>query len=251
MGSVETRRRRGRRLTGPTGALAVLALGTGLALAACGGGGASSTTTAATFPDAAHSPRGRSVDYSQPPPPIASAVRRAARAAGCSVRSFPMEPVKLQPDGTYHVLGNPVYRVSLPPTSGLHYPVWADWGVYDRPVPFKFQVHNLEHGGIIVHIGRSVPATARAAIRRVWAAAPAYVLVTPEAFARFPIRGIVVTSWQRWMSCPRWAPRVGGAIAVYRDVYRGTGPEQVAAVDSGQDVPGLPRPAVPDPGARP
>jgi hypothetical protein len=234
----------------PTGRPAVLGLGAflALALAACGGGGGGSTTQPA---DTSHLPRGKSVDYFSPPPPIAPALRAAARAAGCSVRSFPMEPVKLQPDGTFHILGTPVYRVSLPPTSGLHYPVWADWGIYDRPVPFKFQVHNLEHGGIIVHLGSRLAPAARTAIRRLWTAAPAYMLVTPETFARFPANGVVVTSWQRWMSCRRWSPRIPAAIAVYRDVYRGTGPEQAAAYDSGQPVPGLPTPAVPDPGAHP
>jgi hypothetical protein len=230
------------------GALAVLALASSLALAACGGGGAASTAAAT---DRSHLPRAPSVAYFAPPPPVAPAVRRAARAAGCAVRGFPMEPVKLQPDGTLHVLGNPRYRVSQPPTSGLHYPVWADWGIYDRPVPFKFQVHNLEHGGIIVHLGRDLPPAARTAIRRLWAAAPAYMLVVPEAFAGFPARGVVVTSWQRSMSCPRWSPRVPAGIAAYRDVYRGTGPEGAAAYDSGRTVPGLPQPAVRDPGARP
>jgi hypothetical protein len=190
-----------------------------------------------------------SVDYFSPPPSIDPAVRRAAAAAGCSARGFPMEPVKLQPDGTFHVLYNPVYRVSLPPTSGLHYPIWADWGIYARPVPFRFQVHNLEHGGIIVHLGSRLTAAQRAAVRRVWQAAPAYMLVTPETFAQFPAHGVVVTSWQRWMSCRRWSPKVPAAIAAYRDAYRGTGPEQVAALNAGASAPGLPTPVVPDPGA--
>jgi hypothetical protein len=162
-----------------------------------------------------------------------------------------MEPVKLQPDGTFHIFGTPVYKVSLPPTSGLHYPVWADWGIYDQPVPFKFQVHNLEHGGVVVHLGSRLSSAARNAIRRLWTAAPAYLLVTPETFPQFPAQGVVVTSWQRWMSCRTWSPRVPAAIAVYRNVYRGTGPEQVPAYDSGGEAPGLPTPAIPDPKAHP
>jgi hypothetical protein len=234
--------------TRATGALAGLALASSLALAACGG--AASTASEAAFPDAAHQPRGESVGYFDPPPPIAPGVRRAAAAAGCTVRSFPMEPVKVQPDGSLHVAGSPAYRLSLPPTSGLHNPTWADWGIYSRPVPFRFQVHNLEHGGIIVHLGRGLAAGPRAAIRRLWSRAPAYLIVTPETFPAFPARGVVVTSWQRWMSCPRWSPRVPAAIAAYRDAYRGTGPEQAPAIDSGRTVPGLPAPALRDSGAR-
>ncbi len=37
-----------------------------------------------------------------------------------------------------------------PPSSGPHYPVWADFGVYDFPLPRGFWVHNLEHGAVVV-----------------------------------------------------------------------------------------------------
>ncbi|MBI4053725.1 MAG: DUF3105 domain-containing protein [Candidatus Doudnabacteria bacterium] len=37
---------------------------------------------------------------------------------------------------------------SNPPTSGSHYAVPADWGVYREPLPDEQLVHNLEHGGI-------------------------------------------------------------------------------------------------------
>jgi hypothetical protein len=37
-----------------------------------------------------------------------------------------------------------------PPSSGSHYPVWADFGVYDFPLPRGFWMHNLEHGAVVV-----------------------------------------------------------------------------------------------------
>jgi len=37
---------------------------------------------------------------------------------------------------------------SNPPTSGPHYAVPANWGIYDEPLPDEQLVHNLEHGGI-------------------------------------------------------------------------------------------------------
>lgn len=40
---------------------------------------------------------------------------------------------------------------SNPPTSGPHYGSPARWGVYDQPIPDETLVHNLEHGGIVVH----------------------------------------------------------------------------------------------------
>lgn len=42
---------------------------------------------------------------------------------------------------------HPAYN-SNPPTSGWHYVVPADWGVYDKPLVDEQALHNLEHGGI-------------------------------------------------------------------------------------------------------
>ena len=122
-------------------------------------------------------------------------------------------------------------------------------GLLCQPVPFRFQVHNLEHGGIIVHLGSRLPASARDAVVALWRRSPPFVLVTPETFSRFPPRALVVTSWQRWMVCNPYTPAALRAVAVYRDVYRGTGPEPAGALDSGAGADGLPMPAIPDEGA--
>jgi hypothetical protein len=37
-----------------------------------------------------------------------------------------------------------------PPSSGEHYPTWADYGVYDFALPRGYWVHNLEHGSVVV-----------------------------------------------------------------------------------------------------
>jgi len=37
-----------------------------------------------------------------------------------------------------------------PPSTGNHYPLWAAFGVYDRPVPRGFWVHDLEHGAVVI-----------------------------------------------------------------------------------------------------
>jgi hypothetical protein len=44
-----------------------------------------------------------------------------------------------------------------PPTSGLHNPVWIVWGMYDAPADRLRSVHNLEHGGIVIHYGPKAP----------------------------------------------------------------------------------------------
>lgn len=39
---------------------------------------------------------------------------------------------------------------SNPPTSGPHYPNWAEWGISDKALPVEFVIHNMEHGGVII-----------------------------------------------------------------------------------------------------
>jgi hypothetical protein len=44
----------------------------------------------------------------------------------------------------------PIVYSSNPPSSGEHYPTWADFGVYDFPLPRGYWMHNLEHGAVVV-----------------------------------------------------------------------------------------------------
>ena len=84
-----------------------------------------------------------------------------------------------------------------------------------------------------------------------WRQSPPFVLVTPETFPQFPAKAVVVTSWQRWMVCNPWSPKDIAAITTYRNVYRGTGPEGIGALNP-PDAGGAadrPEPAIPDPGA--
>jgi hypothetical protein len=43
----------------------------------------------------------------------------------------------------------PVYQTN-PPSSGNHYPIWADFQTYTTPVPWGHLVHDLEHGAIVI-----------------------------------------------------------------------------------------------------
>lgn len=37
-----------------------------------------------------------------------------------------------------------------PPAGGSHYGQWADFGMYDAPIPWGFLIHALEHGAVVV-----------------------------------------------------------------------------------------------------
>jgi hypothetical protein len=62
-----------------------------------------------------------------------------------SVRSLPIQGQQHIQIGQSHPLYN-----STPPTSGWHYAQPAPWGISAVPIPNETQVHNLEHGGIMV-----------------------------------------------------------------------------------------------------
>jgi uncharacterized protein DUF3105 len=85
------------------------------------------------------------------PPP---AVDRGASDAGvfslaggsCDVE------VAMPPDeGANHVPDcSPVNYRSKPPSSGSHYGSWPVFRVYDKPVPWGYLMHGLEHGAVVI-----------------------------------------------------------------------------------------------------
>ncbi|HVR61035.1 MAG TPA: DUF3105 domain-containing protein [Polyangia bacterium] len=60
--------------------------------------------------------------------------------------------VQQHPDeGATHIVQcTPTTYLTNPPSSGNHYPIWANYGVYDKPVPWGFLVHQLEHGAVVI-----------------------------------------------------------------------------------------------------
>ena len=136
-----------------------------------------------------------------------------------------------------------------PPTNGFHRPLWADWGFYQQPVPYAYEVHNLEHGAVVIHLGLNINRLAGTKVLRLWAASPPYLLIVPGLPADVSRRGATVTSWQRAMICKTWNPRTLNAVRTYRDTYRGTGPERAPSLNTGTGADDLPRPVLPNPSA--
>lgn len=178
-----------------------------------------------------------------PAPAISTPVEVAAKAASCTVKAYPSTtrdhadtPARSPAEG-------------VPPTSGEHFPVWADWGVYDRALPAGLVVHNLEHGGVAVYLGSDVADDVRQAVVDLWASSPPYVLVVDAAAAdEVPAAGLVVTSWQRALRCDQATsgPTIE-AVREFRNAYRGAGPEAVPSLDA--NATGLPTPLYSEPSA--
>ncbi|GAB4213330.1 MAG: hypothetical protein OHK0013_37130 [Sandaracinaceae bacterium] len=53
-------------------------------------------------------------------------------------------------DAASHVPVCTALAYEVPPVGGTHYAQWADYGVYDAPVPWGFLVHAMEHGAVVV-----------------------------------------------------------------------------------------------------
>lgn len=135
-------------------------------------------------------------------------------AAGCTYRTSPSE-------GRGHVssLTAKVTYKTFPPTSGTHYVQPAIWNRYADPLVLIQEVHNLEHGGVIVQYGDRVPQAIVDKLVGFYDSSPNGMLLAP-----LPKLGnkIALTAWQRLATCSRFDEK---AYAAFRDAFRGKGPE--------------------------
>lgn len=73
---------------------------------------------------------------------------------GGGERALPDGPgVKQEDQGREHIPegGSHAPYNTIPPTSGWHYDRWASWGIKSEPLPSELFIHNMEHGGVILH----------------------------------------------------------------------------------------------------
>jgi hypothetical protein len=207
------------------GAGAVLAL---LAVAVVvvlliGGGGDSEGGGTKGGGDTALWPDGGTV----PDPKIAD-LPQAAKAAGCTLKSFPA-------NSRSHI-NDPNQRVkysSNPPTSGKHFFEPADDGIYNEAPTDERLVHTMEHGRVIIWVKPSVPAQDRADIRALVDDDSYQMVLVPRKNMPDPV---AVTAWSRdpqpngtgrLMSCPEVTPEMYDAIRNFRDEHRSNGPEDI------------------------
>ena len=85
---------------------------------------------------------------------------------------------------------------SVPPTSGDHYGATADTRVHTQPVPDENQVHNLEHGQIMIQYTCADCPELAEQLKVFNQRYPKWVLVAPYPDPRVGSR-IVLTSWGR------------------------------------------------------
>ena len=104
--------------------------------------------------------------------------RAALEAAGFTLQSFPALPNKSDHSDVPTLQTKPKWN-SSPPTSGPHYGVPAVWGSYEEQVPLVQSVHNLEHGGVVIHYGPDVPSAEVDKIRQWYSKDPNGLIISP------------------------------------------------------------------------
>lgn len=138
-------------------------------------------------------------------------------ASGCTYKHYPAQP--RTPHYTTLTPNPPPSWNSYPPSSGRHYFQWVLWGNYTEPVPLIKEVHNLEHGGMIIHYGNKVPKSDISQIDAFWQKDPTAMLVSP-----LPKLGnkISMTAWTNWAECTRFNEK---AFKAFQSAFRYHGPE--------------------------
>lgn len=147
----------------------------------------------------------------------ARAAAKALTAAGCQYKHYPAQP-RLPHYQVLNPSPAPSWN-SFPPSSGRHYYQWVIWGDYTEPQPLIKEVHNLEHGGMIIQYGSKVPKSDVQKIDAFWQKDPNAMLVAP-----LPKLGdkIALTAWTQWAECTSFNQN---AFKKFQSAFRYHGPE--------------------------
>jgi hypothetical protein len=203
------------------GAGAVLALAAVIVLVVIatggGGGGGSDAQAAEVFPDGGSFPEQKVFE-----------VAPAAKAAGCTLKD-----VKAPSREHTTSLSQRVKYSTNPPTSGKHYQIPADDGIYGDPPQDEQLVHNMEHGRVIFWVKPSLPEDQRADIRALVEDDPYQMVLVPRSNMPY---AIAATAWDadpapngtgKMMTCNQVTDKTYDALAAFRDEHRSQGPEPI------------------------
>jgi hypothetical protein len=148
----------------------------------------------------------------------------AAKAAGCRVINAASEGAG-HADKTFTARD---YRTN-PPTSGTHFPEWAEDGVYDpgsTPELGK-TVHALEHGRVNVQYKPGTPRDTIAKLEALLAEQnDGYHMLLFQNQSGMPYQ-VAMSAWTHALGCRRFNDTTIDALRSFRMRYIDKGPEQV------------------------
>jgi hypothetical protein len=180
-----------------------------IAVAANGGGGGSSG-------EFGH--RDSAKNTLPPPAQKATDLVQAAKQAGCVLKNPPIE-------GRTHTTKSVKYGTN-PPTSGNHYPIPEQDGVYTQQPPLTHLVHTLEHGRIEIQY---TPTLAPRRVRQLGGLLNqdrSYTLLFPNKTMKYDV---AVTAWGHLAGCKKVTNGTFDVIRAFKLRYVGKGPEPLTS----------------------
>jgi hypothetical protein len=115
---------------------------------------------------------------------------------------------------------------SNPPTSGEHYfqaglgPV--NTGIHATPVANEGQVHNLEHGHIVIQYKSTLDPAVLEALKNAVRGDPSWMLIAPREDMSFPL---VFTAWGHLEGCSTPTLKAVDVLKAFHDRFKNKGPE--------------------------
>jgi Protein of unknown function (DUF3105) len=168
--------------------------------------------------------RAASADLPALPAQQETNVDDAAEAAGCEL-THPADEGRGHENRTF----TPADYKTNPPTSGTHFPEWAQDGVYDpgnEPALGEL-VHTLEHGRINVQYAPGTPEADRDKLEAFVADNGGYHMLLYQNPTDMPYK-IAATAWDQMLGCEELSDKTWDALRTFRDRYIDQGPEKVA-----------------------
>jgi hypothetical protein len=156
-------------------------------------------------------------------------VAPAARGAGCELRDVKGSGVATHTTS----LEERVKYKTNPPTSGRHYEIPADDGIYGQAPQDEALVHTMEHGRVIVWVKPSLAEQVRADLRALVEDDDYQMVLVPRRNMPY---AVAATAWNgepapggtgRMLLCDEVNEKTFDALAAFRDEHRSQGPEPI------------------------
>jgi Protein of unknown function (DUF3105) len=203
---------------GAAAAIAIIAVAVGILLLAGGNDAGSGPGNAGNvFPDGGSFPEQKVFD-----------IGPAAKAAGCQLQTK-----KGTARGHTTSLSDRVKYSTNPPTTGRHYEIPAQDGIYGKAPQDEQLVHNMEHGRVIIWVKPSLPAKQRADIRAMVEDDPYQMVLVPRRNMPY---AVAATAWDadpapngtgELLLCNDVNDKTFDALQAFRDEHRSQGPEPI------------------------
>ena len=153
----------------------------------------------------------------------------AAKAAGCELRTKKGSGVATHTTD----LSDRVKYNTNPPTTGRHYEIPADDGIYGKAPQDEQLVHNMEHGRVVFWVKPSLPEKQRADIAALVKDDSYQMVLVPRRDMPY---AVAATAWDadpqpggtgELLLCSDVNDKTFDALQAFRDDHRSQGPEPV------------------------